>query len=609
MADLPPLPASKVLLGGRTLLLLPSLVGMVGLNEAIVLQQVRYRLGDDLQPRVREGRRWVRDPLERWRDRDFPFWEIDTLRRTFQSLEARGILISAQFESHLRDRTKWYTIDFDALACREREYRAIRAGTPPPSIQGRPRRDAGQLAADDRQAAIRANLPTPSTDRPSLPPIPASALLIDEPPLVIVVELATAIGLDEALILQQIRYWLADERKPHVRDGRRWVCPPEVDLFTPLAFRSDKTLARGLRALVRDGLLVASDRYNRRPGDRTKWYTIDFDRVAALAGQALVAPRPDSTELGPISQNASIQGDRKPVSSRTEYHQPAGQNAIVQRDMLRPSSGTESRLQTTNLPQSLTEPENDRETEDETEQHYGAVPTAVVASPDGIERAETMLRLRGVSPRVARRLAADFQERVAPQVAIYDWLRERDTGDERLTPGRLRRQIEEDWVAPVDYVSPAERAARAVAAERESRQRAVMVVTASRSAAVAAEERQAILDAIGLAGADQALWARIVQATPPLPPPFREALFHAPRDGEAAAIIFRDSAALSRATGPAHAATRARVATRVADLCRRPGAAVHYLAYDDVLALLRDASSASALTGSDSGSSFPDQGA
>lgn len=109
MTTLPPLPASNILIGGRTLLLLPTLVALVGLNEAIVLQQVRYRLGDDLRPQVRDGRRWARDPLDRWRERDFPFWEIDTVRRAFQSLEQRGLLRAEQFDKHLRDRTKWYT--------------------------------------------------------------------------------------------------------------------------------------------------------------------------------------------------------------------------------------------------------------------------------------------------------------------------------------------------------------------------------------------------------------------------------------------------------------------------------------------------------------------
>lgn len=588
-ADLPKLPASKVLLGGRTLLLLPSLVGMVGLNEAIVLQQVRYRLGDDLQPRVRDGCRWARDPLERWRERDFPFWEIDTLRRAFQSLDARGLLLSAQFDRHLRDRTKWYTINFAALALREREYRAAQAGSPPPTPGRRATKRSGETLVPVDASADSAGPSSGHATTPALPPLPASDLLVDEPPLIVVVALAVVLGLDEALILQQIRYWLADERKPHVRDNRRWVCPPEVGLFDPLAFRAHKTLARGLRALERDGLLIASDRYNRLPGDRTKWYTIDFERVSALgsthnAASPMPTPRPE-----PVGQNAGIQQDTIPISNRTESHNSVELDAMIQTTRIGASSGTGSLVQTAILPASLTESETEPEIRPETKQQHTAETAVVVASLDTLILAtETMLSERGISKLVARRLVHHFPARIAWQVEVYDWLREHDPADERLTPGRLRRQIEEDWAAPVGYVSADERATREEVARQEAEGRAEAAVRRDAATAASVGARQALLDGIGLASADQALWARIVQAAPPLPPPFRDALFHAPREGEDAAVIFQAPVALARATGPAHVATRAYVADRIATICGRPGAMIHYLVYDEILKLLND---------------------
>jgi len=57
----------------------------------------------------------------------------------------------------------------------------------------------------------------------SLPALPATPLLIDEEPLLVPPRLAAAIGLNEAIVLQQIRYWLGDKRRPKIRDGRRWV--------------------------------------------------------------------------------------------------------------------------------------------------------------------------------------------------------------------------------------------------------------------------------------------------------------------------------------------------------------------------------------------------
>ena len=45
--------------------------------------------------------------------------------------------------------------------------------------------------------------------------------LINEPPLVLLPSLATAIGLNEALMLQQIQYWLS--RSDKEIDGRYWI--------------------------------------------------------------------------------------------------------------------------------------------------------------------------------------------------------------------------------------------------------------------------------------------------------------------------------------------------------------------------------------------------
>jgi len=46
-------------------------------------------------------------------------------------------------------------------------------------------------------------------------------LLIDEPPLQVLPGLAKAIGLNEALFLQQLHYWV--DKSAHVYEDRRWI--------------------------------------------------------------------------------------------------------------------------------------------------------------------------------------------------------------------------------------------------------------------------------------------------------------------------------------------------------------------------------------------------
>ncbi|WP_373278108.1 MULTISPECIES: hypothetical protein [Geobacillus] len=48
-----------------------------------------------------------------------------------------------------------------------------------------------------------------------------SNLLFDDQPLVILPQLALAIGLNESIVVQQLHYWL--KKSENVHDGYKWV--------------------------------------------------------------------------------------------------------------------------------------------------------------------------------------------------------------------------------------------------------------------------------------------------------------------------------------------------------------------------------------------------
>ncbi|HEY8601129.1 MAG TPA: hypothetical protein VIL85_22040 [Thermomicrobiales bacterium] len=256
-----------------------------------------------------------------------------------------------------------------------------------------------------------------------------------------------------------------------------------------------------------------------------------------------------------------------------------------------PESGTENRPPVTNDLKQTDQQQQRRGKEAAAGQPFAKKQRTVEAESVVVVGGQDVLVERGITVGVAGRLRRTVAAGViARQVEIFDFLREQSPNDPKLTPGRLRRQIEEDWSAPVGFVPAAERAAHAArAAQREEMveaQRRSAATEAERATEAAAQARRAELAAIGLTGADQATWARIAQMAPPLPPPFRDALFHAPVGEAHGALIFRDRAAWTRATGAAHSATRAQVLARVADLCGRPGAQVHYLIYEELLGML-----------------------
>jgi len=114
-----------------------------------------------------------------------------------------------------------------------------------------------------------------------------SRLLIDEPPLQVLPSLAVAIGLNEAMIVQQVHYWLLTSRHDH--DGRTWIYNTVDEWQEQFPFWSKRTIERALAALEKAGYLLVG--HYGEAWDRTKWYTLDYDALAALGVDTIPSKR------------------------------------------------------------------------------------------------------------------------------------------------------------------------------------------------------------------------------------------------------------------------------------------------------------------------------
>ncbi|MGG3964999.1 DnaD domain-containing protein [Heyndrickxia faecalis] len=101
-----------MLLDERPIIVIPSLAEKIGLNEAIILQQLNYWL--QKSNHIYEGKPWVYNTYEDWKEQ-FPFWSISTIRRAISKLEKEGFIITNNFNRSQIDKTKWYTIDFEKV--------------------------------------------------------------------------------------------------------------------------------------------------------------------------------------------------------------------------------------------------------------------------------------------------------------------------------------------------------------------------------------------------------------------------------------------------------------------------------------------------------------
>jgi hypothetical protein len=154
-----------------------------------------------------------------------------------------------------------------------------------------------------------------------------SKLLIDDQPLLILPKLVEKIGFNEAIVLQQIHYWITlyqeayEEKglyKDHIHDGRMWIYNSVrnwvKDNFTDVM--SERTLWKVMANLEGKGKsekckmikpLIVCGNYNKRGYDKTKWYTIDYDAVNELMGATNMQKLQKDTEevAEPIPENTS----------------------------------------------------------------------------------------------------------------------------------------------------------------------------------------------------------------------------------------------------------------------------------------------------------------
>lgn len=103
--------------------------------------------------------------------------------------------------------------------------------------------------------------------------------LFNERPLVIRPELATIIGLNESIFLQQLNYWL--QKSNHNIDGRKWIYNTFEEWKNQFPFWSLRTIKR-IKTSLETQKIIDVSRYNKRGFDKTNWYSINYEYLNQL---------------------------------------------------------------------------------------------------------------------------------------------------------------------------------------------------------------------------------------------------------------------------------------------------------------------------------------
>ena len=139
-----------------------------------------------------------------------------------------------------------------------------------------------------------------------------SKLLINESPLQVLPTLAIRIGLNEAIFLQQLHYFLSLSK--HEKDGRRWIYNSSADWQAIFPFWSAPTIRRVIASLEEQKLIITTTQYNQSGFDKRRWFAIDYSALET-AEQSIAQNEQSSSQ----SEQSSRQNEQSSNQNEQSY--------------------------------------------------------------------------------------------------------------------------------------------------------------------------------------------------------------------------------------------------------------------------------------------------
>ncbi len=107
---------TRLLTNESPLIVLPKLAEALGLNEAILLQQIHYwiEIAREKGNNLKDGHYWTYNSVKQWQEQ-FPFWHRNTIQNLLKKLEKQELLIVGCYNKLQIDRTKWYRLNYKKI--------------------------------------------------------------------------------------------------------------------------------------------------------------------------------------------------------------------------------------------------------------------------------------------------------------------------------------------------------------------------------------------------------------------------------------------------------------------------------------------------------------
>ena len=132
-------------------------------------------------------------------------------------------------------------------------------------------------------------------------------------------ELAAEIGVNEAIILAQLHYWIEKNKQQGVnyRDGRTWVFQTYKEWNEQFIFWCERAIINIIYRLEKRGYVIAGN-YNKKKYDNTKWYTIAYEKLPENLLK-IFQGGVNEVHIGSCTEfNADFEGDARPIQENNK---------------------------------------------------------------------------------------------------------------------------------------------------------------------------------------------------------------------------------------------------------------------------------------------------
>ncbi|OYR89059.1 hypothetical protein [Lactobacillus taiwanensis] len=123
----------------------------------------------------------------------------------------------------------------------------------------------------------------------------SSSLLINEAPLQVLPSLAVALkNINEAIMLQQIQYWLQKSKNEY--KGRKWIYNTINEWHEQFPWLTDRSIKARFDSLRKKGIIITAN-LNKNSFDHTNWYSIDYDALDKLLDDENQEKKPKNLDI------------------------------------------------------------------------------------------------------------------------------------------------------------------------------------------------------------------------------------------------------------------------------------------------------------------------